>query len=210
MRIAILTFDGFNELDSLIASAMLNRVRQPRFEALITSPTTEVTSMNGVVVRSQAPLSFVRQADGVIVGSGVRTRELIQDPRIMEALSFDARQLVGAQCSGALFLAKLGLLASMPACTDSTTRPWLEAEGVTVLDRPFFAKGNVATAGGCLGSHYLAGWMIARLAGWDAAAAVLHYVAPVGEKDAYVERAFRAIGEFLPKESSRRPSPVVG
>ena len=29
MHIAILTFDGFNELDSLIALGMLNRVKKP-------------------------------------------------------------------------------------------------------------------------------------------------------------------------------------
>ena len=29
MRIAILTFEGFNELDSLIALGVLNRVRRP-------------------------------------------------------------------------------------------------------------------------------------------------------------------------------------
>ena len=27
MRIAVLTFEGFNELDSFVASAMLNRVK---------------------------------------------------------------------------------------------------------------------------------------------------------------------------------------
>ena len=31
-----------------------------------------------------------------------------------------------------------------------------------MLDAPFVAHGNVATAGGCLSSHYLAAWMIAR------------------------------------------------
>ena len=51
-----------------------------------------------------------------------------------------------------------------------------------VLNQPFVAHGNVATAGGCLASHYLAAWVIARLAGWNAAEGVLHYVAPVGEK----------------------------
>ena len=29
MRIAVLTFEGFNELDSFVASAMLNRVKSP-------------------------------------------------------------------------------------------------------------------------------------------------------------------------------------
>ena len=60
MRIAILTFEGFNELDSFIASAIINRVKQPELKALIVCPTERVSSMNGVVVRSQAPLSFAR------------------------------------------------------------------------------------------------------------------------------------------------------
>ena len=66
-----------------------------------------------------------------------------------------------------------------------------------VLDQPFFARDNVATAGGCLSSAYLAGWMIARLEGVEAAASALHYVAPVGEKEDYVERAMRNITPHL-------------
>ena len=153
--------------------------------------------MNGVAVESQAPLSFAREADGVIVGSGVGTRELVRNQELMSQLTLDpARQVIAAQCSGALVLAKLGLLKDVPACTDSKTRPWVEEAGVKVLEQPFVAHGNVATAGGCLGSHYLAAWMIARLAGWKAAEAVVHYVAPVGEKDEYVRRAHGAVARY--------------
>ncbi len=198
MRIAVLTFEGFNELDSFIAAAMINRVKQPELKALIVCPAEKVASMNGVVVHSQAPLGFAREADAVIVGSGVRTRELVRDAKLMAELRLDPkRQVIAAQCSGALVLAKLGLLADVPACTDSTTRPWVEEAGVKVLEQPFVAHGNVATAGGCLASHYLAAWVIARLAGWKAADSVLHYVAPVGEKPQYVERARAAIGNYL-------------
>jgi transcriptional regulator GlxA family with amidase domain len=198
MRIAILTFEGFNEIDSFIASAMLNRVKQPRLEALIVCPADQVVSMNGVVVHSQAPLRCVREVDAVVVGSGARTREVVRTPDLMAQLELDpSRQLIGAQCSGALVLAKLGLLGDVPACTDSMTKPWVEEAGVKVLDQPFVAHGNVATAGGCLGAHYLAAWMIARLVGWPAAESVLHYVAPVGQKPDYVERARAAVGPYL-------------
>jgi transcriptional regulator GlxA family with amidase domain len=198
MRIAVLTFEGFNELDSFIAAAMINRVKQPELKALIVCPAEKVASMNGVAVHSQAPLSFAREADAVIVGSGVGTRELVRDSKIMAELRLDPkRQVIAAQCSGALVLAQLGLLADVPACTDSKTKPWVEEAGVKVLDQPFVAHGNVATAGGCLASHYLAAWVIARLAGWKAADSVLHYVAPVGEKPQYVERARAAIGRYL-------------
>ena len=55
----------------------------------------------------------------------------------------------------------------------------------------------MATAGGCLASQYLAAWIIARTEGPQAAADALHYVAPVGEKEAYVERAMNNIAPYL-------------
>src|SRR6516164_9420985 len=194
MRIAVLTFEGFNELDSFVASAMLNRVKRPELQALIVCPAQQIASMSGVVVQSQAPLSFAREAEAVIVGSGRGTRGVVRDPGLMGELGLDpSRQIIGAQCSGTLVLAKLGLLEDVPACTDSTTKPWVEEAGVSVLDQPFFARGNVATAGGCLASQYLATWLIARLAGIEAARSAIDYVAPVGEKDFYVARAMEVV-----------------
>ena len=146
--------------------------------------------MNGVVIEAQASLADARSADAVIVGSGLLTREIVKDAAIMEQLRFDtSRQLLAAQCSGALLLAKLNLLRGVPACTDLTSKPWVEEAGVTVLNQSFYAEGNVATAGGCLASQYLAAWVIARLVGVDEAEKAIHYVAPVGEKQLYVERA---------------------
>jgi transcriptional regulator GlxA family with amidase domain len=199
-HIAILTFDGFNELDSLIALGVLNRVKAPCWRVTLCSPTAQVTSMNGVVVQAQSRLDEAATADAVLVGSGMQTREVVADATIMATLrQLDpARQLIGAQCSGTLVLARLGLLGSVPACTDLTTRPWVQAAGVNVIDAPFTAVGNVATAGGCLASPYLAAWLIARLRSVDEAQSALHYVAPVGEKDAYVDRALGHIRPHLP------------
>ncbi|MEU4119170.1 DJ-1/PfpI family protein [Kitasatospora sp. NPDC028055] len=194
MQVAVVTFDGFNELDSFIASALINRCRKDGLEAFVTTPTPTVTSMNGVQVTGQRPLGFVAEADAVLIGSGVRTRDVVADDRLLRMLPLDpARQLVGSQCSGALVLARLGLLGTMPACTDTTSRPFVEAAGVTVLDAPFHAEGNIATAGGCLASQYLATWVITRLLGEEAARGVIDYVAPVGEKAETVERALHAV-----------------
>ncbi|MGJ7499490.1 DJ-1/PfpI family protein [Variovorax sp. ZT5P49] len=200
MHIAILTFDGFNELDSLIALGVLNRIKKPDWRVTICCPTPEVTSMNGVTIRAQSMLEDARLADAVVVGSGVKTREVVASPELMGRLALDpARQLIAAQCSGTLILAKLGLVGGIPACTDLTTKPWVQEAGVEVLNQPFYARGNVATAGGCFASPYLAGWIIARTEGLEAAAAALHYVAPVGEKEAYVANAFGNITPYLPQ-----------
>lgn len=199
MHIAILTFQGFNELDSLIALGVLNRIKKPGWRVTLCCPEASVTSMNGVTVMAQSRLEEATAADVVLVGSGMLTREVVNDASIMSALRLDPRrQLIGAQCSGTLVLAKLGLLGTVPACTDLTTKPWVQEAGVKVLDQPFFADGNLATAGGCLASPYLAAWVIARTEGLEAARAAMHYVAPVGEKEAYVERAMCNISPFLP------------
>jgi len=200
MHIAILTFDGFNELDSLIALGVLNRIKKPGWRVSLCCPTPEVTSMNGVTVRAQSLLEDARLADAVVVGSGVKTREVVASPELMRRLALDpSSQLIAAQCSGTLILAKLGLVGGIPACTDLTTKPWVQEAGVEVLNQPFFARGNVATAGGCFAAPYLAGWIIARTEGLEAAAAALHYVAPVGEKEAYVANALGNITPYLPQ-----------
>lgn len=198
-QVAVVTFDGFNELDSFVAASIVNRARAAGVAAYLTTPTASVTSMNGVRIDGQRPLSFLADADVVLIGSGIRTRDVVADRHLLGQLPLDpARQLVGAQCSGALVLAKLGLLdgpaGRMPVCTDTTSRPFVEACGVTVLDAPFHAEGAIATAGGCLASVYLGAWAISRTVGIEAARGAVDYVAPVGEKDATVARVFAAIG----------------
>ena len=157
-----------------------------------------MTSLNGITIQRQQPLAFARQADAVIIGSGVKAREIAADAALLSQIALDpARQLIGAQCSGTLILTKLGLIGDLPACTDLTTKPWVVQAGVRVVDAPFHAKGPIATAGGCLASQYLAAWMMAKRAGFEAAASALHYAAPVGEKDEYVERLLKVVRPFV-------------
>ena len=202
MRIAIVTFDGFNELDSFIALGLLNRLSAHGWKAEIASPAAKVTSMNGVTVQAQQPLEFANDADVVLFGSGIYTRAIVESfgkrGSVLDRLQLDpVRQTIGSQCSGALLMARLGLLGDQPACTDLTTRPWLMQAGVRVEDAPFHARGPIATAGGCLAAQYLAAWVMLRGAGADAATQALHYAAPVGEKDAYVQRLLGVVRPFV-------------
>lgn len=198
MNIAILTFEGFNELDSFIASGILNRMKSAGWNVQITCPSDQVTSMNGVTIDAQKPLSFANSADAVLFGSGIYTRDIAKDTGLLSQLDLDpARQVIGAQCSGTLLMATLGLLGDLPACTDLTTKPWVIEAGVEVLNQPFTAKENIATSGGCLASQYLATWTIAKLAGREAAESAIFYVAPVGEKENQVAHSWSVIEPFL-------------
>jgi transcriptional regulator GlxA family with amidase domain len=197
-KIAVVTLDGFNEVDSFVASYMLGRVGLPGWMVAIACPTPQVTSMNGVTVHAQMSLDELTTADAVIIGSGGKTREYAADSDFLATLRLDpTRQLIGSQCSGALLLKRLGLLEGVPVCTDLITKPWVMETGANVVDKPFHAEGNVATAGGCLSGQYLAAWIIARLAGLDAARDALFYIAPVGEKDEYVDRALSHVRPYV-------------
>ncbi len=205
--IAIVTLDGFNEIDTFVAQHILCRVSAPGWTVKIAAPTPTVTSMNGVTVSAQMFLEDLPTADSIIIGSGLKTRDYAADSSFLASLILDpTRQLIGSQCSGALLLAKLGLLDGMAVCTDTTTKPWVIEAGVEVLDQPFFARGSIATAGGCLSGQYLAAWIITELVGAEAARAAVHSVAPVGEKDEYVDRAMTHATAFPPTEVLRRPS----
>lgn len=211
MKIAILTFQGFNEIDSLVAFRMLKWLQKPDWEITVCCPEAEVTSMGGLTIRAQSALEDASDADAVVIGSGSLTREIVEDASIMSRIRLDpARQIIAAQCSGTLMAAKLGLLGGVPACTDSATRAWVRHAGVEVLNQPLVAHGSVATAGGCLASAYLTGWVIAMLDGIETASTALHYFAPVGEKDGFLNRAVKNITPYLPaeKSASARPMPV--
>ena len=94
MQIAVLTFDGFNELDSFIAAGILNRMRPQGWKAFITCPSETVTSMNGVTIQAEKPLEFAAQADAVLIGSGKRRRPVGANPAGPDP-SVDWRTMLG-------------------------------------------------------------------------------------------------------------------
>ena len=197
MNIAILTFEGFNEIDSFVSHHILTRVQVEGWNVAIACPSETVTSTGGIRISAQQPLEFANDADAVLFGGSPRSRHIVEDPAIMSRLKLDpTRQLIGSQCAGAWFLAKLGLLANQPACTSLASRAGLEAMGIRVLDQPFVANANVASAGGCLASPYLAAWVISRLLGREAAEKALRIVAPVGEKAEYVASVLGVVSPF--------------
>jgi len=198
MKIVVVTADRFNEIDTFVALHILNRLEYRDWNAVIVSSSPEVTSMNGVHLTGVQPLELTTTADVVLFGSGRGTADAVADSRVMNRIRVDpARQLIGSQCSGALFLAGLGLLRDMPACTDQYTRRDLEAAGVRVLEQAFHAEGNIASAGGCLSAVYLASWVILRILGEPALEEALSYVTPVSETQDYMTRVRRVVQPFV-------------
>jgi len=198
MDVAIITFEGFNEIDTFLTFNILNRVNDSKFNVKITSPSKTITSMNGVSIEVQRDISFANNADVVLFGSGTHTREVIKDKALLSQLNLNAdKQLIAGQCSGVLIMAELGLLNGVAVSTDLSSKHRLEEIGGEVLNQPFTATGNIATAGGCLASQYMAAWIIANTLGIPAAKYAIERVAPTGEKDKTVGHCLCVIEPFI-------------
>jgi transcriptional regulator GlxA family with amidase domain len=181
-KIAIVVFDKFTDIDLWLMWDLLNRVRVPNWDVRIVGSAATHVSNTGIPVTPQATLDFAEYADAVLFVSGPGTRECIKNEEWLSKFELDPeRQIIGSICSGSLIIAKLGLLDGKTATTYPTSRQLLEDLGVEVVEKPFVANGNIATAGGCLAQQYLVGWVIEKLADKDWSDVVLRSIQPVGE-----------------------------
>jgi transcriptional regulator GlxA family with amidase domain len=180
MKVAVLAYDGFTDVDLFLPWDFLWRVKVPygagytgAWEPIICADKPTITSYSGVEIRVGGSLADAVSADGVFIVSGDGSRAKLADPEYMAQLKFDpARQRIAAIDSGVLILASLGLLEGKTATTYFTVFPELEAMGVTPERRPLVAHGSIATGGGCLAGLELTAWLVEGLIGEDAAKAV--------------------------------------
>lgn len=201
-RVAVLTLPGFNEIDSFVALHMLNRAAG--VTAFLAGPANEAVSLYGVPTGIAGTMNDLAAADAVLVGSGRNTRDFAADADFLAALRRldPARQLIGSQCSGALLLAKAGLLDGLTVCTDDKTRPWIEELGFNVVEDSLRVAGAIATAGGCLSAQHLATWALLRLVGEAETRRALAYVVPVGDAQRYAD-------DLIAKVRSADPATVA-
>lgn len=182
MKISIIAFDDFTDIDVWFMWDLLNRVERPDWKVQILGERCCVTSATGIRTQTHGRLDEANSSDVVLFASGKGTRAKLRDDVFLDAFDLDPeRQLIGSMCSGALLLAALGLLEGKRATTYPTSKALLESMGVEVVEAPFVSEGNVATAAGCLAAQHLVGWVIEELLGADVRDAALKFVQPVGE-----------------------------
>lgn len=180
MKIAVLAFDGFTDVDLFLPWDFLWRVKVPygagytgAWHPMICAEASEITSYSGVRVGVSGTIADVCSADGVFIVSGDGCRAKLADPSYMADLRLDpSRQRIAAIDSGVLILAALGLLDGKTATTYATIFPELEAMGIATERQALVPHGSIATAGGCLSGMDLAHWLVEGLIGEEAARAV--------------------------------------
>ena len=182
MKISIVIFDEFTDIDLFLMWDLFNRVRLPDWEVRIVGDKSHHISATGLMTATHGAIEEANQSDVVLFVSGRGTRTMMHDKLWLSRFNLNPeRQMIASVCSGALLLAALGLLNGKTATTYPTTKQSLEGFGITVEEKPFIAHGNIATSGGCLAAQYIAGWVIEKKADKAWKELVLKSIQPVGE-----------------------------
>jgi len=161
---------------------LLNRVRVEGWSVKILGEKDSHVSATNIAVKAHGRIEEANDANAVLFVSGQGARDRIADENWLKRFNLNAeKQFIGSICSGALILARLGLLENKTATTYPTSKAALESFGVEVAEKPFIAHGNVATAGGCLAQQYLISWVIENLADKSWSDLIVKSIQPVGE-----------------------------
>lgn len=171
MKISIVTFDDFTDLDLFILWDLLNRVENADWQVKLLGDKNAHVSSTGIEIKMHGHISEAGDCDAVLFCSGRGVRAKLADELYLKSFQLDEnRQLFGAIDSGALLLGKLGFLKGKAATTYPTAenKAMLESFGATVVWQSLVESGNVATAAQCLSGKLLAGWVIEILAGAEA------------------------------------------
>jgi transcriptional regulator GlxA family with amidase domain len=184
MKVVIVAFDGFTDIDVFLPWDLLNRVklRHKDWSVKIIGSQATHRSVCGIELPMQGTLTECRDADVVFFASGPGTRAIIKNPEMLQQYQVDpARQLICSMCSGSLILAALGLLDGLKATTYPTSAELLRSYGIEVIEAPLVVNGNVATAAGCLAAIDLVSWIIDSKLSVEIRKDVIASVQPVGQ-----------------------------
>lgn len=173
MEIAILIFDGFDELDAIGPYEVLANAAKLgadlHVRLLTLRPADEVTGSHGLHVRPDGPLDG--RIDLVIVpGGGWNDRaeqgawgEAQRDelPKVVARLH-EVGATIASVCTGAMLLSAAGLTRDRPATTHHGALEELREQGADVVEARVVDNGNLLTAGGVTSGIDLALWLVER------------------------------------------------
>jgi transcriptional regulator GlxA family with amidase domain len=183
-RIAIVLFDGFDELDAVGPFEVLTnaaRAGAPLEVRLVRlGGPGAVRASHGLQVRVDSGLE--ESADLVLVPGGgwnaqpprPGARAEVERGLLPSALAqfHEGGATVASVCTGAMIVAASGLLEGRPATTHHEALDDLAAAGATLVDARVVDAGDVLSAGGVTSGLDLALWLVEREWGKDTAAAV--------------------------------------
>ena len=185
MRIAVVVFEGFDELDAIGPLEVLRNAAAMGADGLSVDlvaldGAAEVTGSHGLVVRTDGPLDPGRTDLLVVPGGGWNDRgprgawaeaERGELPAVIAA-AHRAGAVVATVCTGAMLAATAGLTRGRPATTHHGAVEDLRASGARVVEARVVDDGDLVSAGGVTSGIDLALWLVEREFGAELAEAV--------------------------------------
>jgi transcriptional regulator GlxA family with amidase domain len=185
MRVAVVVFEGFDELDAIgplevLRNAAAMGATDLSVELVALDGSAEVTGSHGLRVRTDGQLDPGRTDLLVIPGGGWNDRgahgawaeaKRGDLPAAIAAAS-RAGAVVATVCTGAMLAATAGLTRGRPAITHQGAVEDLRASGARVVEARVVDDGDLVTAGGVTSGIDMALWLVERHFGAELAEAV--------------------------------------
>jgi transcriptional regulator GlxA family with amidase domain len=184
MDIAILLFEGFDELDAIGPFEVFENAANAGADVTTTLRTVDgserVTASHGLDVGADGPLADAEPDLLLVPGGGWNDRESPGARREVErgaipaaiAAHHESGGAVAGVCTGGMLLARAGLLDGRPAVTHASALEDLATAGAEYVEARVVDDGDVVTAGGVTSGLDLAVHLVEREFGADVAAAV--------------------------------------
>ena len=173
MKIALICFDGMEELD-LVGPWEVLRMWQLQypdddvdvFTVSLSGPT--VTCAKGMKIVTDRPIADVGEVDVVLFPGGRGTRTLMQDEPTLNLVRdlADTGAVMTSVCTGSLVYAAAGILADRPATTYWSAMDLLVGLDPSIEPRPddrWVDSGEVVTAAGVSAGIDMALHLVSRL-----------------------------------------------
>ncbi len=185
-NLAILLFDQVEVLDfagPFEVFAVADELAEKNLFRVFTVAETPGTirTNHGMKIVPEHTFESAPVPDILIVPGGFGTRALLNKPSVLEWIRTRAKraEIVAAVCTGALVLAKAGLLAGQPATTHYLNLGLLRELAPTAdvrEDRRFLDNGHLATSAGISAGIDLSLHLVARLHGVSVAEETARYM----------------------------------
>lgn len=185
MRIDVLLFPGFDELDAIAPFEVFHNatLRGAPFEArYVAAPSTgEIVAAHGSRLNCDVKLGSGPRPDVIVVpgggwidGSASGARAEVNRGEIPAALAemHRAGVTIASVCTGAMLVAAAGILNGRAAITHHGAIADLESAGAKIVRARVVDDGDVISAGGVTSGLDLALWLVERFAGSKVALAV--------------------------------------
>ncbi len=174
MKIQILIYDGFDDLDAIGPHEVFSKAQdlgEPFFSSLVVlSPPSDIFTSSGIDLKIKAALDLHACDLLVIPGGGWANRseqgawKEFQKGKIPEVIqqAHAAGIKIASVCTGALLVAKTGLLKNRPATTHQSAREDLEKLGALVKEQRVVDEGDILSSGGITSGIDLALWILEK------------------------------------------------